>query len=137
MMKPIFPDLKLLPEIFKNYPDIEAVYLFGSVAGGKENPQSDLDLAIYPRNSLLRTKKLDILADLTRYGFNNVDLVFLDVPNIVIRFEAVRQNRLIYCVEGFDAGSFFSLTIRQYFDFLPYLKIQREAYKQRVLQNDH
>jgi predicted nucleotidyltransferase len=136
-MKPIFPDLSILPEIFKTYPDIQAVYLFGSVASGKENPQSDLDLAIYPRNSLLREKKLDILADITARGFNNVDIIFLDIPDIVVRFEAVCQNRLIYCAQDFDAGSFFSLTIRQYFDFLPYLKIQREAYKQRILQNGH
>jgi hypothetical protein len=61
----------------------------------------------------------------------------LDIRDIVVRFEAVRQNRLIYCAEGFDVGSFFSLTIRQYFDFLPYLKIQREAYKQRILQHGH
>lgn len=136
-MKPIFPDLNLLPEIFKKYPDVQAVYLFGSVASGRANSQSDIDLAIAPRNPSLREKKLDILADLTRHGFNNVDIVFLDIRDIVVRFEAVRQNRLIYCAPDFDAGSFFSLTIRQYFDFLPYLKIQREAYKQRILQNGH
>lgn len=136
-MKPNFPDLNVLPEIFKAYPDIQAVYLFGSVASGQANSQSDIDLAILPNNSSLREKKLDILADLTSRGFNNIDIVFLDVRNIVARFEAVRQNRLIYCAPDFDAGSFFSLTIRQYFDFLPYLKIQREDYKQRILQNGH
>ena len=129
--------MNLLPQIFKKYPDIQAVYLFGSVAGGTANPQSDIDLAILPRNSSLREKKLDILADLTGQGFNNIDVVFLDIRDIVVRFEAVHQNRLIYCAQGFDAGSFFSLTIRQYFDFLPYLKIQREAYKQRILENGH
>jgi predicted nucleotidyltransferase len=136
-MKPILPDLNLLPEIFKKYPDVQAVYLFGSVASGKANSQSDIDLAIVPRDSSLRDKKLDILADLTRSGFNNVDIVFLDIRDIVVRFEAVRQNRMIYCAPNFDAGSFFSLTIRQYFDFLPYLKIQREAYKHRILQHGH
>lgn len=136
-MKPNFPDLDLLPGIFKKYPDVQAVYLFGSVASGKANSQSDIDLAIVPRDSSLRDKKLDILADLTRSGFNNVDIVFLDIRDIVVRFEAVRQNRLIYCAPNFDAGSFFSLTIRQYFDFLPYLKIQREAYKHRILQHGH
>ncbi|MCA1900000.1 MAG: nucleotidyltransferase domain-containing protein [Chloroflexi bacterium] len=136
-MKPIFPDLSLLPEIFKKYPDIQAVYLFGSVASGKANSQSDIDLGVVPRGPSLREKKLDILADLTGHGFNNVDIVFLDIRDVVVRFEAVRQNRLIYCAEDFDAGSFFSLTIRQYFDFLPYLKIQREAYRQRILQNGH
>jgi hypothetical protein len=136
-MKPIFPDLNLLPDIFKKYPNIQAVYLFGSVASGNANSQSDIDLAILPRDLSLREKKLDILADLTGRGFNNVDVVFLDIRDIVVRFEAVRQNRLIYCAQDFDAGSFFSLTIRRYFDFLPCLKIQREAYKQRMLENGH
>ena len=61
MMKPNFPDLKLLPEVFKKYPDIQAVYLFGSVAGGKANSQSDIDIAIYPRNSSLREKNWTLL----------------------------------------------------------------------------
>ena len=137
MMKPIFPDLKILPQIFQKYPDIQAVYLFGSVASGEANSQSDIDLAILPRDLSMREKKLDILADLTGHGFNNVDVIFLDIRDIVVRFEAVRQNRLIYCAQNFEAGTFFSLTIRQYFDFLPYLKIQREAYKQRILENGH
>lgn len=132
-MKAVQPDLSVLPEIFKNFSDIQAVYLFGSMADDKATPQSDIDLAIYPRNPSLREKKLDILADLTRAGFNNVDIVFLDIPDIVVRFEVVRRNRLIYSIPDFDAGSFFSLTIRQYFDFLPFLQMQREAYKQRIL----
>lgn len=129
-----FPDLDVLPKIFKKYPDIQAVYLFGSAAGGKIHAESDIDLGIVPRSSSLHSKKLDILADLTRHGFNNADVVFLDTLDIVVRFEAVRQNRLVYRAHGFDAGAFFSLTLRQYFDFVPYLNVQRKAYKQRILQ---
>lgn len=134
-MKAKFPDLKILPQVFEKYPDIQAVYLFGSVISGNTHPESDIDIAIVPRNHALRSKKLDILADLTKNGFNRIDLVFLDTPNIMLRFEAVRQNHLIYSQPDFDANSFYSLTLRQYFDFLPYLKIQREATKQRILQH--
>jgi predicted nucleotidyltransferase len=129
------PSLDRLEKVFRKYPDIQAVYLFGSVASKKEHAESDLDLAIFPRNSLLRNKKLDLLADLAREGFSNVDLVFLDTKDVVIKFESIRQNRLLYCTKDFDANAFFSLTLRQYFDFLPYLKIQREAYKRRVLHD--
>lgn len=134
-MKAKFPDLNSLPEIFKKYPDIQAVYLFGSIASGQENTNSDLDLAIYPRNSSLRAQKLDILTDLARSGFDNVDLVFLDTPDIIVRFEAVRQNQLIYKSPNFDSGAYYSLIVRQYFDFLPYLNVQREAYKSRILHH--
>ncbi len=134
-MKPKFPDLGILPKIFEKYPGIHAVYLFGSVANGNTHAESDVDLGVYPRDSSLHAEKINILADLTKAGFNNIDLVFLDTQDIVVRFEAIRQNRLIYCAPGFDAGSFFSLTIRQYFDFIPYLNVQREAYKRRILQH--
>lgn len=131
--EPLHPDLDLLPALFEQYPGVQAVYLFGSVAAGKTHRESDLDLAVVPRNGRVRAQKLDILADLARHGFCNVDLVFLDTDDIVLKFEAVRQNRLIYQTEDFDHGSYFSLIIRQYFDFLPYLRVQREAYKERIL----
>ncbi len=131
----LFPDLNILPDIFKKYPGVQAVYLFGSGASGRLHAESDLDLAVYSDNPAVRARRLDILTELTRRGFNNVDLVFLDKNDIVLRFEAVRQNRLVYRAQDFDAGSFFSLVIRQYFDFAPYLKTQREAYKRRILHD--
>jgi predicted nucleotidyltransferase len=127
------PDLDRLKKVFRKYPDIQAVYLFGSAASGKTHAESDLDLAILPEKPSLRGQKLDILADLAREGFSDVDLVFLDTKDVVIKFESVRQNRLLYCAEDFDANAFFSLTLREYFDFVPYLKVQRNAYKRRAL----
>jgi hypothetical protein len=119
--------------IFNRYPEILAVYLFGSSATGKKHRESDLDLAIVPASPQARDRKLDILTDLAREGFDNVDLIFLDTDDIVLRYEAVKHNRLIYHTEDFDRGTFYSLVVRQYLNFLPYLKVQREAYKRRIL----
>jgi len=126
------PDLGILSKVFQEYPDILAVYLFGSYAANRTHRESDLDLAIVPRNSSIRTKRLDILTDLARSGFCNVDLVFLDTDDIVLKFEAVRQNKLVYQAEDFDRGALYSKILRQYFDFYPYLEIQRIAYKRRL-----
>ncbi len=128
---PVFPDLSLLADVFKKHPSVQAAYLFGSAAGGKIHAESDLDIALAGSPDL-RTKKLDILADLARAGFTNVDLVILDQADIVLRFEAVRLNHLVYRTDEFDSGSFYSITLRQYFDFLPYLKTQRDSYKRRI-----
>jgi len=109
---------------------------FGSVAAANTHQESDLDLAVVPRESSVREQKLDMLADLAGRGFDNVDLIFLDTDDIVLKFEAVRRNRLVYEAGDFDRGSYFSLIIRQYFDFLPYLRVQRAAYKRRILDDD-
>lgn len=132
---PDHPSLGRLERIFRTYPEIQAVYLFGSLVSGKTHAESDIDLAVHPGESSLRKRKLDLLADLAREGFDNVDLVFLDTDDVVIKFESIRKNRLMYCANNFDANAFFSLTMRQYFDFLPYLRTQREAYKRRVLHD--
>ena len=119
--------------MFRRYPDIWAVYLFGSFAAGNVHRESDLDLAVVPRRGSVRARRLDILADLARHGFCSVDLVFLDTDDIVLKYEAVHQNRLVYQANDFDPGAMYSRTVRQYLDFMPYLKVQREAYKRRIL----
>jgi predicted nucleotidyltransferase len=126
-------DSQKLANLFAAYPEIQAVYLFGSTLSGKTHAESDLDLAVVPRDKAIRARKLDLLADLVRAGFENVDLVFLDTTDIVLKFEAVKHNRLLYQSPDFDRGEFYSLIVRQYLDFLPYLKVQREAYKKRIL----
>ncbi len=127
------PDLRLLSDVFSKYPGVRAVYLFGSRAADQARAGSDLDLAVVPRHGRVREKRLDMLADLARHGFCNVDLIFLDTDDIVLKYEAVRQNRLVYRTKDFDRGALYSRIVRQYLDFLPYLRVQREAYKRRIL----
>jgi uncharacterized protein len=127
------PPIEKLRGIFAKYPEIMAAYLFGSQASGQTHHESDLDIALFPRLPTLREQKLDLLKDLAGEGFDTVDLVILDTDDIVLRFEAVHQNRLLYAAPEFDHASTFSKIIRQYFDFLPYLEVQRLAYKNRIL----
>ncbi|WP_448593151.1 type VII toxin-antitoxin system HepT family RNase toxin [Thermoflexus hugenholtzii] len=126
------PDLSRLVEVFRRYPGIEAVYLFGSAAEGRLHAESDPDLAVLLRRGTPRPNPLDLLADLARHGFCRVDVVFLDTEGIPLKFEAVRRNRLLYAAEGFDRGEFFSRVVRQYLDFAPYLRVHREAYRRRI-----
>ncbi len=127
------PPLELLHNIFSQFPEIDAVYLFGSVASGGVHPESDLDLAIILATKSLNERKLDILTALARQGFCHVDLVFPSKENIVLLFEIVSCNTIVYRKSDFPAGEFFSRVLRQYFDFYPYLTVQREAYKRRIL----
>lgn len=121
-----------LYKVFKEYPAIQAVYLFGSHTTGKTHPGSDIDIAIIPGNNKVRSQKLNILTDLARLGIDNIDLVFLDTQDIVLNYEAVKRNQLIYQTEEFNKGEMFSKFVRQYLDFKPYLKVQREAFKRRI-----
>jgi len=127
------PELAHLSEVFRNYREIQAVYLFGSAATGGERPDSDLDLAVFPDTPSLRRQKLQILSDLAAQGFCHVDLVFLAEDDIVLQYEAVRLNVVAYHRPDFDRGYLYSKIVRKYLDFLPYLAVQRAAYKKRLL----
>lgn len=127
------PDLKLLKDVFEKYPEIQAVYLFGSCAEGRVHHESDLDLAVIPGTENLKKRKLEILTELAQHGFCDVDLVFLEEGDIVLQYEAIRQNVLVYQKPGFDRGGTYSRIVRRYLDFYPYLCVQREAYKKRIL----
>jgi predicted nucleotidyltransferase len=128
-------DTQTLQRVFSAYPDILAVYLFGSTASRRSRRDSDIDLAIVPRNRSVKAKKLDILTDLSRIGYCDVDLLFLDTDDIVLKFEAVRENRLLYQVKDFDRGGMYSRVVREYLDFIPYLEVQRRAYKRRIMSD--
>ena len=125
-------DIRALQDVFQRHPAIQAVYVFGSIGSGTTHRGSDLDLAIVAHSRTLKKKKIALLTDLAQRGFCNVDLVFLDTEDIVLKYEAVRQNRLIYATPDFDRGSMYSRVVRQYLDFEPYLKTQRKAYKRRI-----
>jgi hypothetical protein len=120
-----------LAHVFAAFPEIQAVYLFGSTAADRAQSHSDLDLAIVPVPGATY-RKLDYLAALTAQGFDKVDLVSLDTSDLVLRFEAVRPNRIVYATPQFDHGAFYSRVVREYFDFEPYLLRQRQALRQRI-----
>lgn len=122
-----------LANIFSRYPEIEAVYLFGSKAIGRESPSSDTDLGIFTKDSVPPSFKLSLLKDLTAAGLDNVDLVMLTTADPVVQYEAVRPNKVVYSTEDFDRGETYSYVVRKYFDLLPYLEVQREAFKKREL----
>ena len=126
-------DIQALIEIFRQYPQVQAVYVFGSQASGRAGPESDLDLAIIPTDRSVKEKKLDILAGLARLGYCDVDLVFLEEDDLVLAYEAIRQNRLLYAAPSFDRGGTYSRIVRKFLDFEPYLRVQREAYKRRII----
>ena len=125
-------ELRCLGEVFERYPEIQAVYVFGSVAAGKANRESDLDLAIIPAYPSARDRKLEILEALAQRGYYNVDLVFVNEDDLVLAYEVIRQNKLIYASADFDRGATYSRIVRKYLDFIPYLRIQRDAYKRRI-----
>jgi len=122
-----------IQNVFKKYPQVKAVYVFGSTASDRKHAESDLDLAVFADEMHVRKHKLAMLADLAREGFCHVDLVFPDDRDMVLLYEAVRQHKIIYQRADFDSGSAYSNIVRKYLDFSRCLDAQRAKYKERII----
>ena len=78
---------------------------------------------------------MKVLKELTELGYDNIDLVILNNLSIVGKYEVVKHNNLLYSAEDFEPASYFSLTIRKYLDFKPYLKVQQKYLKEKILND--
>jgi uncharacterized protein len=126
-------NIRCLREVFSGFNQIKAAYLFGSYVENKETKYSDIDIGLVLNDDYDSMIKLDILMKLTENNFDNIDLVILNRANPLVKFEAVKHNKLIYQQEEFNAAGYYSLVIRTFLDFRPYLEVQRHYLKERIL----
>lgn len=129
-------ELARLRDVFARYPGVAAVWLFGSRARGEARTTSDVDLAVEPADAAILERKLDMLTDLVRAGFEDVDLVILDRDDPVLRYEAIGPNVVVYAAPGYDPAEAWVQALRRYLDTAPLRHRIREAYYERLLADD-
>jgi len=124
-----------LRTVFADHPAVRGVYVFGSVATDQTWDESDLDLGIVvDEEKWDRSDKVPLIGEcMDAARRDRVDLVILNDAPLVLQFEAVRPNEVLYASDDFDPGGFSSKVLRMYWDFQPHLRRQRKAYKRRLL----
>ena len=110
-------------DYFAKQKDALCVYLFGSVATGKENRFSDVDIAVlfddrasrdeYSRRVLFMMDELSILLD------KNVDIVVLNEASSFLKFQIIKSGVRIYEHPDRHSRDFESAAVIEYFDYLP------------------
>ena len=63
--------------VLNRFPSVELALLFGSVAAGRQRPDSDLDIAVAANHRLTADEKMDIIASLAEATGRPIDLVDL------------------------------------------------------------
>ncbi len=124
-----------LREVFAAHPAVRGAYVFGSVATDRTWSGSDLDLGIVvDEDAWDPSDKVPLIGECMDAARRDwIDLVVLNDAPLVLQFEAVRPNVILYAADDFDAAAFTSKVVRMYWDFQPYLRRQRKAYKERRL----
>lgn len=114
---------------------VEAVYLFGSYAQDTASPLSDIDFAI-----LLSTKNKQDNQELRRFFINalirifhknDLDVVLLNEAPPALRFNIIKNGKLLYVDNEKERIDFESQTIIDYIDTYPL----RDVYNRYLFKN--
>jgi predicted nucleotidyltransferase len=107
----------LLAETLKDASNIAFMYLFGGLLNKKSNPLSDVDIAVYLKN----TKNFDYLDTFSKItdilGTDEVDLVVLNNTPISLAGRILQNRKVLIDNDPFLRQRYESLTMRKYFDF--------------------
>lgn len=119
----IIDEMKKIIEAENN---IIFAYLFGSMASGSQTNLSDVDIAIYLRNTEgIAEYKLEIFNKITNaIGTDELDLIILNTAPIFITGRILQNKQILIDKDPSLRYKFESLILREYFDF----KIKEEKY---------
>lgn len=101
----------------KKMPEVEAVYLFGSYATGKEKPISDIDICVITEKSIQNSKKLEIMS----YAGRTVEIsLFHDLP-ISLKAKIFKEGLPLFQRNKPFLADVKLATMKEYLDFKPTL----------------
>jgi predicted nucleotidyltransferase len=109
---------KIIDAIAAAFPDVQAIYLFGSFGTEDEWPSSDADIAILlPPKQTKEVRSFamhPLTTELSPIVHRDVDLINLRYVSTVFRKEIVMADRRIYTADVFAADEFDMLTLSFY-----------------------
>ncbi|MGE5284674.1 MAG: type VII toxin-antitoxin system MntA family adenylyltransferase antitoxin [Actinomycetota bacterium] len=133
------PDLRfsLLGDRFSAFPEVVAVYLFGSAARGTRGKRSDVDIAVLTwarETSRRRSRSLVeyVQAACDALGTDNVDVVLLHRAPISLRHEVFREGKPLLVRDPETLTRFRVESSREYLDTIPLRRTFEEAFFRRV-----
>lgn len=109
---------KIIQTILDHYPDVQAIYLFGTYGAADEWVDSDVDIALLLEHKKAKKSGSLIMSDL-RFELESllkrdVDLINLRNVSTVFQKEVIVADRRIYCADEYAADEFDMLTISKY-----------------------
>lgn len=126
-----------LTKIFQNHQNINFVYLFGSQASGKTSPISDVDIAVHLDQKLDPKQRfqthLQIISETCKaLQRNDVDVADLNDNDVVLRYQAIKKGKLLFCRNKAAKNEFFVRTISEYLDTEPMRGFHRQKMKEQI-----
>jgi predicted nucleotidyltransferase len=106
-------------DVLAGFPAVELAILFGSVAQGRQRPDSDIDIAVDAGQVLTAASKIALIEALAERTGRPIDLIDLKSVAEPLLGQIVRHGRRL---QGSDAahGQLISRHLFEQADFMPY-----------------
>ncbi len=123
----IHKKIDLLAESLSGESNVCFAYLFGGLLRERNNPLSDVDIAVYIKN-MDTFDYLELFGSITdTLGTEELDLVILNTSPLSLTGRILQNRKVIFDREPFLRHKYESLILRKYFDF----SIKEKAILQR------
>ena len=110
-------------DFFFKRPEVKFAYLFGSVALGKSNKLSDVDLAVFIDADYLKENKFtygykaELITELIKVlRTNSVDLVILNSVPVLLKHKVLVGGKLLVCRDDSERIRFQVKSLNEYSD---------------------
>ncbi|WP_227767267.1 type VII toxin-antitoxin system MntA family adenylyltransferase antitoxin [Zhaonella formicivorans] len=121
-----------LAKLVQDY-GILLLYIFGSYATGKNNSNSDLDIAVLLKEPYNPMDKLNLLADFTDiFRRDDIDLVILNAVGPVLKYQAIKYGKRLYEKSEEVRVNFEVRVVKEYLDMEPFRRRQFEILKAKI-----
>jgi len=118
--------LETITRVLRAYPRVRAAWVFGSIANGRMQPSSDLDVAVLGDEPLRPEQKSVLIRRLAQAAGRPVDLIDLQATHGPVVGEILRHGRRLFC----DDPALYAEQVKQWMfdraDWIPY--------RQRILE---
>jgi len=114
-LQPLIP--VIVGMIQARFPNLQGLYLFGSVALGQDNTESDLDLAVlFPRavDPVMLWECAEEIGGLVK---RHVDLVDLQSASTVMRMQVIQTGQRVFTVDEAACQNFEMVALSMYVRF--------------------
>ena len=120
--------------------EIELMILFGSRARGDHNFKSDLDLSFLLKpNFFEKINPIDFRIKLSSYFSEltgiETDIIFLNAAKPLLKFQVLKYGTLIYVNDDFNYAAYFSISLREHFDFKYYKEYHYQKMRERLSES--
>lgn len=98
----------------KYFPDVEAIYLFGSFASNQHTDESDVDLALVLPNPIDKLRLFNITQEMAASISRDIDLIDLRDTPLDFKFEIISTGTLIFCKNSEQTLQYEALVMSMY-----------------------